>query len=78
MTPREKAKELVERFEQHSKSVTYGFNFSGDIDHSVECALICVDEILKEHCHESEHKDPLAQDRWINHWQEVKQEINKL
>lgn len=67
MTPKEKAKELVDRFEQHSKAVTYGFNFSGDIDHSVECALICVDEIIASCFHPK-----------LGYLQEVKQEIKKL
>jgi hypothetical protein len=70
MTPKEKAEELLERFEQHSKAVTYGFNFSGDIDHSVECALICVDEIL--------NGSRLFYIEDYDYWKEVKQEIEKL
>ena len=41
-------------------------------------AFVCVDEVIKQHCHESEHKDPIAQDRRIDYWQEVKQEISLL
>lgn len=43
-----------------------------------KAALICADEIIKEHCHESEHKDPIAQDKWIEFWQQVKVELNAL
>jgi len=74
MTPKEKAKGLVEMFEQHSKPMTYGFNFSGDVDHSVECALICVDWHLKEFI--DTYGDDLIDN--IAYWEEVKQEINNL
>jgi phosphate starvation-inducible protein PhoH len=72
MTPKEKAKELVDRFEQHSKAVTYGFNFSGDIDHSVECALICVDEIIESIRH------IIGEKLRVEYYLEVEQEIKKL
>jgi hypothetical protein len=75
MTPKEKAKEFVDRFVIHQND---DYPDSDEDYHAKQCALICVNEIIKEHCHESEHKDPLAQDRWIDYWQEVKQEINKL
>jgi hypothetical protein len=43
--------------------------FEGDI----KCTLICVDEIIEALEHNSwQNKD------WINHYKEVKQEINKL
>tara|TARA_R110001599_G_scaffold79628_1_gene215611 strand:- start:192 stop:404 length:213 start_codon:yes stop_codon:yes gene_type:complete len=70
MIAKEKAKELVGKYEHHSKPMEYGINFSGDIDHAIESALICVDEMLEELGEELK----LA----YNYWQEVKQEINKL
>ena len=70
MKAKEKAKELVGKYEHHSKPMEYGINFSGDIDHAIESALICVDEMLEELGEELK----LA----YNYWQEVKQEINKL
>ncbi len=71
MTPKEKAKELVEKYQ-----------FNGDMiddvrmseESAVECALICVDEILESLWnvgHSSSNNE-------IKYWQEVKQEINKL
>ncbi len=69
MTAKEKAKELVGKYEYHSKPMEYGINFSGDIDHAIESALICVDEMLKQ---------PQTSDKQLNFLIEVKQEINKL
>ena len=69
MTAKEKAKELVGKYEYHSKPMEYGINFSGDIDHAIESALICVDEMLKQH---------QTSDKQLNFLIEVKQEINKL
>jgi len=67
MTPKEKAKELVEKM----------FNVDLDCEnesmcmlylHAVRCALIAVDEILWMASHYVT----------INYWQEVKQEIELL
>ena len=74
MTAKEKAKELVDKYEHHSKPMEYGINFSGDIDHAIECALICVDEILESHYKVLVGVMPKVYD----YWKEVKQEINKL
>ena len=73
MTAKEKAIELVGKYEHHSKPMEYGINFSGDIDHAIECALICIDEMI----------EALRINEWQNRlvielYEEVKQEINKL
>tara|TARA_R110000850_G_scaffold48_1_gene163 strand:+ start:60 stop:245 length:186 start_codon:yes stop_codon:yes gene_type:complete len=61
MTPKEQAKELVERFywkiTENSLSVRQ----------AKQCALICVDEILKFH-------DRID----VDYWNEVKQEIKEI
>ena len=64
MTPKEKAKELVQLFynNQCSHSVTELAYKSAK-----KCALICVDEILEFH-------DRID----VKYWKEIKQEINKL
>ena len=59
MKAKEKAKELVDRFR-----VGY-INF----EEAKQCALICVDEMLKQ---------PQTSDKQLNFLIEVKQEINKL
>ena len=60
MEAKQKAKELVDRFTKGMKNSYY----------SKKCALICVDELLKE----------LSFFAVVNKkfWQEVKQEIEKL
>jgi len=75
MTAKEKAEALVEKFEQID---TYVMTTRYDRIVPKQCALICVDEVIKEHCKESENKNPIAQDRWISFWIEVKQEIENL
>tara|TARA_Y100001972_G_scaffold30349_2_gene37395 strand:- start:692 stop:919 length:228 start_codon:yes stop_codon:yes gene_type:complete len=75
MTPKEKAKQLYDKMEFETK-----YNSKPSTVHGMckKLALLCVDECIKEHCHESEHKDPLAQDRWIDYWQQVRKEISLL
>jgi hypothetical protein len=77
MTAKEKAIELVDWFGQHSKRTTYGFDFGGDIDHSVESALICVEQLLLfAYSVEWEKKeDALSKIKFLK---KVKREINKL
>ena len=61
MTPKEKAKELVDRFLNEQ-------NDTEEISQAKQCALICVDEILK---------NTLQIPQVLDYWQEVKEEINK-
>ena len=63
MTPREKAKELVDKYLMNTP---VGFH----IDDAKECALIAVDEIINL----VKHIDVDSED----YWEEVKQEINNL
>lgn len=70
MTPKEKAQELVDKFNYESKHYL--------ILDAKQCALIAVDEILKECCKSSEKKDAKYQDERINYWQQVKHELNNL
>ena len=66
MTPKEKAKELVDRFLKEFPSTDdIGF---GQIKIAKQCALICVDEILNIIKYFSIYKE---------YWEEVKQEIEK-
>ena len=61
MTPKEKAKELVDLF------TVIGLQQRNE---GIQCALICVDEILDEYwSHDCNRRD------W---WKQVKEEINKL
>lgn len=66
MTPKEKAKKLVEEF----------YNEIKYMERAKQCALIAVDEIIRA----NPHSNPFNTDIYstMNFWQEVKQEILKL
>ena len=70
LTPKEKAKELVEKFAKYSWHDETGFKDGSD----KECALIAVDEILNAiDWHQFE-----APNKQLEYWEQVKQEINNL
>jgi hypothetical protein len=70
MTPKEKAKELVYKF---YPSVQWKLGQENCLDRAKQCALIAVEELLKE----TEERDGM---RVINnpYWLEVRNEIEKL
>jgi uncharacterized protein YydD (DUF2326 family) len=73
MTPKEKAKELVDKYSDNIvvKFQEYAGAHYSELELSdtetKQCALICVDEILEFH-------DRID----VKYWKEVKQEIEKL
>ena len=69
MTPKEKANELVDRFDEKQLELEQGTC----TDYDIQCALICVKEILNDNF------NIYDSDR-LNHkyWKEVKTEIEKL
>ena len=71
MTPKEKAIELFDKF---NKPDTTHYPY---VHNAQQCALIAVDEILKEYREDYEeiNKDIYTIYSW---WQEVKQEIKNL
>jgi hypothetical protein len=66
MTPNEKAIELIRKFNTNDN-----FDFLGGVRRAKQCAIIAVDEILKEIDNTTLS---LVQ---TEYWQEVKQEIEK-
>jgi hypothetical protein len=64
MTPKEKAKELIDKYE-----FVYIQNYTSMFEVK-QCALIAVDEILKRN-------EPIQGHFW-DYWEEVKHEINNL
>jgi hypothetical protein len=73
MTPKEKAKELANKFLRTYKVSLYP-PFNKASDEAKECALIAVDEILESH-----YKVFTGVNSTIYiYYQEVKQEIEKL
>ena len=65
MTPKEKAKELVEQFTFRCEECNYDWN-------AKQCALIAVDELIDNY--EEKYKYCLTK----IYWEEVKHEIEKL
>jgi hypothetical protein len=73
MTPKEKAKELVLKFEAYTDSADErGF--------AKECALFTVDEILEITAsrYYNLQTSELIEVKYMEYWQEVKQEIEKM
>ena len=74
MTPKEKAIELVDMFDNYYLNAgSNNFDFESA---SKECALICVGKILENISNEVMSYKPFMMNN--DYWQEVKQEINKL
>ena len=69
--PKEKAKELVDKFSTAmQKADMYGDYDIGE----KECAFIAVDELIKLACDYSDYDETVTKE----YWTEVKQEIEKL
>ena len=66
MTPKEKAKELANRF----------YNEVKYMERAKVCALIAVDELISSHNKWDDYAQTNSEEYY--YWQEVKQEIEKL
>jgi hypothetical protein len=93
MTPKEKAKELFDKFYNYADS-NYGAsefekNWHGNVlagerkvrkESAKQCVLITVDEIIKFMEMDDEHNECLyfANSKWVQYLMEVKQEIKKI
>ena len=73
MTPKEKAKELIVKYIQYTP-VEEAF----EALYAKQCALIAIDEILKELDAETWGLEMYEAFNRQSYWQEVKQEIEKL
>lgn len=73
MTPKEKAQELYNTYEQLGRDFTRGVSMN---EFAKQCALIAVDEIIKS----NPHSNPMNTHGFstMAYWQEVKHEIEKL
>lgn len=73
MKPKEKAKELIEKFTEPTKVPNIKHIWVEDIDAAKQCALITVDEIINS------RKEHLAQSiKFYEYWTEVKIELERL
>lgn len=79
MKPKQKAKELVDRFE-NLVGVDYTYDEKPIFELQKQCALICVDEIIDEVKDNitTPEKTPTRLFNKINYWQQVKEETQKL
>ena len=77
MTPKEKAKELVDKYIPHIAGADRYNTTLGIYDKAISknCALIAVDEIINQLTPIEKAPNNLSA---FNFWQEVKQEIEKL
>jgi hypothetical protein len=78
MTPKEKAKELVDKFFEYSYRVKWDIDknkWEHNFDQSKQCALIAVDEIINTHL--LSEKDVFGIHP-VDYWNEVKKEIENL
>ena len=69
MTPKEKALELFDKF-NNPDTTRYPY-----VHNAQQCTLIAIEEIIKANPYEINKTD---MDSTIDYWQEVKQEIEKL
>ena len=79
MTPKEKAKELVDNFYDIDSDAEMYDDFKMPIFYAERCALIAVDEILLtlNNIKDRDVRGNILLDL-IKYWQEVKKEIEKL
>ena len=74
MTPKEKARKLVQRF------IAHAYHDNNELqckEHSKQCALIAVEEILDSYTEEKSNGFIIS-DKIIPYWEDVKQEIINL
>jgi hypothetical protein len=73
MTAKEKAKELISKFNNSYDEESKTYILYQNIDESKRCALIAVNEILDASLYYFDELSP-----YVIYWQEVKKEIEKL
>lgn len=71
MTPKEKAKELIEKFYENDPEI------GRSITQATKCALIAVDELIKEN-EKWHYWHNLKSEEFVEYWQQVKTEIENL
>ena len=80
MTPKEKAKELVNKFIRPTRLYDEILGWEDYIPSAKQCALIAVDEIINARPTTDGMiiGDTQTRPLTINYWEEVKQEIEKI
>lgn len=62
MTPKEKAKELIDKFHRFTYTSVHAYKTSGEYSDTIRCASIAVDEVIKA----------IGNSTNDEYWQEVK------
>lgn len=75
MNAKEKAIELIDKFNPYALDSASDKSRSGEYNAKL-CALICVDEIIKEFG--TYYKIPSKGNKYTSYWLDVKQEIQNL
>jgi len=75
MTPKDKAKELVDKFIEHTMEFDELDGYVEDKDNAKQCAWIAVDECIELLLNISPH---MAFPQQVEYWQEIKHELDKL
>lgn len=79
LTPKEKAKELYTLFSKHAKYWDCYNDSPLEIDHTKQCVLIAIDEIIKSLENYGKESDELQNmENDFRYWQEVKEELLKM
>ena len=75
MTPKEKAIELIDKY---NNSIMSFLSDNMKYQNAIKCALIAVDEILKNFGTLTEGQTFYTEYRAVKYYEEVKQELEKL
>lgn len=75
MSPREKAKELIDKYIPLSSNWDEKYGWTDDTKRAKRCALIYVDEILNN---EQNTMRGISEDLHDEYWERVKKEIENL
>jgi hypothetical protein len=74
MTPQEKTDELIRKYYRNSDLIDEDLTWT----QAKECALIAIDEIIKECYMWNGNDNVIWETNRFNYWNEVKQEIKEL
>lgn len=74
MTPQEKAEQIVDKYLEVLPSRN-PIMYIGDIETAKQCALVAVDELMQSDWYIPTREE---HNKWVQYWQEVKNEIEKL
>lgn len=78
MTPKEKAVELVRKFEPHARLIVNPGERLSRENHAIECALICVNQLVEVWSLNDGPPGSTYSNPGSFYWRQVLSELNKL